>query len=65
MINCVIFQINVDDGQNVQSNTNETSSEKEKDKTENGEMNIINVSSSCEKVLVSKYIDIFHTISIF
>ena len=46
-------------------NTNETSSEKEKDKTENGEMNIINVSSTCEKVLVSKYIDIFHTISIF
>ena len=38
---------------------------KEKDKTENGEMNIINVSSSCEKVLVSKYIYIFHTISIF
>ena len=33
MINCLIFQSNVDDGQNVQSNTSETSSEKEKDKT--------------------------------
>ena len=65
MINCVIFQINIDDGPIIQSNTNETSSEKERGKTENGEMNIINVSSNCEKVLVSKYIDIFHTISIF
>ena len=65
MINCIIFQSNIDDGKNVQSNTSETSSEKEKDKTKNGEMNMINVSSSCDKVLVSKYINIFYIITIF
>ena len=64
MINCTIFQNNIDDGQNVQNNTTETSSEKEKDKSEDREVNIINISSSCEKVLVCKYIDIFHIISI-
>ena len=38
---------------------------RKKIRLKNGEMNIINVSSSCEKVLVFKYIDVFHTISIF
>ena len=58
MINCLIFQNNVDDGQNVQKNTSETLSEKEKDNSEDTEVNIIGISSSCEKVLVCKYIDI-------
>ena len=57
--NCIIFQSNIDGGKNLQSNTNETSSEKEKDKTKDGEMDMINVSSSCDKVVVCKYMSIF------
>ena len=64
MINYNIFQNNIDDGKNVQNNTNETSSEKEKDKSEDTEVNIIGISSSCEKVLDCKYIDTFHAITI-
>ena len=64
MINYNIFQNNVDDGQNVQNNTNETSSEKEKDKSEDTEVNVIGIFSSCEKVLDCKCVDAFHTITI-
>ena len=38
---------------------------RKKDNSEDTEVNIIGISSSCEKVLVCKYIDIFHTITIF
>ena len=46
-------------------NTNETLSEKEKDNSEDTEVNIIGISLICEKVLLCNYIDIFHTITIF
>ena len=40
-------------------------SEKEKDNSEHTEVNVIGISSSCEKVLLCNYIYIFHTITIF
>ena len=38
-------------------------SEKKKDKTKDGEMDMMNVSSSCDKVVVCKYISIFFIFS--
>ena len=48
----IIFQSNVDDGKNVQGNSNETSSGNEKDKSNNAEADISNVTDGHEKVLI-------------